>query len=95
MRTHTHTDTDICVHTQTHSREVRSTTKHPTLADTHTHTPNKTYGWTDGESDGKTKGGGALSVTLFQRFAFNQLKIEWVGEWMDERKGWGGACSSE
>lgn len=25
----------------------------------------------------------ALSVTLFQRFAFNQLKIEWVGGWMD------------
>ncbi len=98
---HAHTRIQILIYAYTHKHtagrwEALLNTRHWQI---HTHTPNKTYGWTDGESDGKTKGGGALSVTLFQRFAFNQLKIErmggWMDGWMDERKGWGGACSSE
>ncbi len=84
---HAHTRIQILIYAYTHKHtagrwEALLNTRHWQI---HTHTPNKTYGWTDGESDGKTKGGGALSVTLFQRFAFNQLKIERMGGWVD---GW-------
>ncbi len=90
MHTHTHTDTDICTHTQTRSREVRSTTKHPTLADTHTHTKqnirmDRRREWW------KNKRRRRSLCYAVSAFCFQSIK-DWTDGW---EEGLGGACSSE
>lgn len=89
--THTQTDTDVRVHTYTRGKEVRSTTIHPTLADTrilkHTH-ETVSYGWTDGESDwNKRKEQAARQKQHSLRHNFSSFRFQPVKDWTDRLDG--------